>query len=121
MKYVILVLMLLVVGCGKTDRVDVSGLKGDQGLQGVPGAQGPAGSNATLQNYTLSSSCLSVGDGWWAKKSSDDVKLYSNSSCSNLVENLYSDHTSNGVASIWLSPTRLGFNDGDGNLRVLKF
>lgn len=98
-----------------------TGSTGPQGPQGTPGAQGPAGSGATLQNYTLNSSCQSVSDGYYAKKSGSDVKLYSNSSCSSLVTTVYAEHVSNGDASYWLTSTRLGFNDNSGNLRVIKF
>ncbi len=108
------------------------GPQGPQGTMGPAGPQGPAG--AVLQNYTLSSStCTSIGDGYYAKKDGDTVKLYkdlpgnSGSDCdgsgpdSNFAANLYAEHTSNGEASIWLSATRLGFNDNSGNLRVIKF
>lgn len=95
------------------------GPQGPQGLMGPQGPQGPAG--VILQNYTLSSSCQAVGDGYYAKKNGDDVKLYSNSSCSSLTAAIYAEHSSGGDASYWLTATRLGFNDGNGNLRVLKF
>lgn len=95
---------------------------GPQGPQGAAGAQGPAGAGSTLQNYTLStSSCLSLGDGLYGKRSSSDAKIYSNSSCSTLLVTVYAEHVSNGDASYWLTATRLGFNDGAGNLRVIKF
>lgn len=98
-----------------------------QSIQGPPGATGPAG--AVIQNYALGSSCTSIGDGYYAKRSGDEARIYtadsnpndSSGNCDNFVANLYAEHTSNGSASMWLSATRLAFNDNNGNLRVLKF
>lgn len=96
------------------------GPQGPQGAMGPQGPQGPAG--ALLQNYVLSTStCTSLGDGFWAKRNDDDAKVYSNSSCSSLVVTIYAEHNSNGDASYWLTSTRLAFNDNNGNLRVIKF
>lgn len=114
----------------------IIGLTGIQGLQGLPGvagaigatgatgATGPAGADgALIQTYTLNSSCLSIGDGYYAKRNDDVAMLYSSSNCSNssFVVNVYAEHVSNGSASYWLTSKRLAFNDNSGNLRVLKF
>jgi len=99
------------------------GPSGPQGPQGAPGAQGPAGAGATLQNYSLGSSCTNIGDGYYAKRSGDDAKIYDDNDCgsSDHVVTIYAEHTSNGDASFWLTSTRLAFNDNNGNLRVIKF
>lgn len=108
-----------------------TGATGPQGAMGPQGPTGPAG--ALLQNYTLGSSCTSIGDGYYAKRDDTTVKLFkdlpgnSGSDCdssgsdSNFVANIYAEHTSNGEASFWLTATRLAFNDNNGNLRVIKF
>lgn len=111
---------------GPAGPIGQTGATGAQGPQGPTGPQGPSG--AIIQNYTLSSStCTSIGDGYYAKKGgsghSDEANLYSSSSCSSssYVVTIYSEHVSNGSASYWLTATRLAFNDNNGNLRVLKF
>lgn len=106
---------------GLTGPVGPQGPQGPAGAMGPQGPQGPAG--AILQNYTLGSSCTNVGDGYYAKRDDTTVKLYSASSCSSgsFVANIYAEHTSNGEASVWLTSTRLAFNDNNGNLRVIKF
>lgn len=108
---------------GATGTQGPVGPQGPTGPQGAMGPQGPTGPAAVLlQSYTLStSSCLSIGDSLWAKRNSTEAKVYSNSSCSNLVVIIYADHNSGGEASYWLTSTRLAFNDNNGNLRVLKF
>lgn len=98
-----------------------TGPAGPQGPQGTQGAQGPAGAGATIQNYTLGSSCTSLGDSFYAKRSGDEAKVYSNSNCTTSVVTIYAEHVSNGEASYWLTATRLAFNDNNGNLRVIKF
>jgi hypothetical protein len=103
------------------------GPAGPQGPQGTPGAMGPAGSGATVQVYTLGSSCQSVGNGYYAKKSSDSAAMYDDSDCSihDFVATLNSEQSSNGQSSMWLSATRLAFADSDTSsgvvLRVLNF
>lgn len=119
---------------GAEGQQGIAGPTGPMGPQGPQGLQGPqGGAGALIQNYTLNSSCQSVGDGFYAKKDGSVVKLFrdlpgnsgadcdSSGSDSNFFDYLYADHTSNGTASVWLSSTRLGFNDGNGNLRVVKF
>lgn len=126
-----------------------AGATGPQGAMGPQGPQGPAG--AILQNYVLSeSSCTDIDDGYFAKKSGDDAKVYTptyscnsgytlqfnntckknrNGSivaanvnqCGNLVVTIYAEHVSNGDASYWLTALRLAFNDNNGNLRIIKF
>lgn len=109
------------------------GPAGPQGPQGTTGAQGPAGSGATLQAYTLSSSCQSIGSSFYAKKSGDTALIYtadsnpsdSSGNCDTQVATLYSVHTANGQGSMWLSATRLAFADSDTTsgvvVRVLNF
>lgn len=92
-----------------------TGPAGPTGPQGATGAEGPAGSGATVQNYNLNSSCSSIGDGLYAKESGGAVKIYSNSSCSNLLHILNDEQD-----ATWLTSTRLGFNV-DGDLRVVTF
>lgn len=107
---------------GLTGNIGPQGLPGI-GLVGPMGPQGNPGVNATatIQNYSLNSSCQSIGDGFYAKKSGDEAKIYSNSSCSSLVVIIYAEHSSGGDASYWLTGTRLATNDNAGNLRVIKF
>ncbi len=95
------------------------GPEGPQGPMGLTGAQGPAGSGATLQAYTLGTSCSSVGGGLYAKKSGDTAKIYDDNDCdsSDFVATLGSE------SSMWLSSTRLAFVDDASGvvLRVLNF
>jgi len=91
------------------------GIAGPTGPQGLQGPQGPAGSGATIQNYNLGRSCTSIGNSLYAKKYGSSVKIYDNSYCSHLEFVINSDQD-----SMWLTPTRLGFNV-DGDLRVLNF
>lgn len=91
------------------------GPAGPQGPQGTAGAQGPAGAGATIQNYNVSSSCLSIGDGLYAKESGSAVKIYSNSSCTTNVAAINNEQD-----SVWITATRLGFKVS-GDLRVIKF
>jgi hypothetical protein len=95
------------------------GPMGPAGPQGLTGAQGPAGSGATLQAFTLGSSCLSVGGGLYAKKSGDTAKIYDDNDCdSNDFVTTVGEQ-----ASYWLSSTRLAFVDASSGvvLRVLNF
>lgn len=96
------------------------GPMGPTGPQGATGAQGPAGAGAVLQSYTLTNTCQSVGSGYWATKSSDSAKLYSDEDCHHLVTTMAS-----GQSSYWLSTNRLAFADSDTTnsvvLRVLNF
>lgn len=110
---------------GQTGAQGVAGPAGPQGPQGPQGSMGPQGpqgpAGAILTAYTLGSTCLSIGDGYYAKRNSDEAKIYSNSSCSTLVVVIYANHNSGGDASYWLTSNRLAFNDNNGNLRVIKF
>ncbi len=98
----------------------VAGPTGAQGIAGATGAQGAAGSGATLQAYTLGSSCQSVGGGFYAKKSGNDAAVYDASGCGG-GDHVATLHGSYG--SLWLSTTRLAFADDTSGvvLRVLNF
>lgn len=93
------------------------GPAGPQGPQGETGAQGPAGSGASIQNFTLTTSCgVSIGNSLYAKLQSGNIQIYSTSNCqsASLVT------TISGSNPIWITTTRLGFNVS-GSLRVIQY
>lgn len=99
------------------------GPAGPQGPQGATGAVGPTGSGATIQNFAMSSStCTSLGDSLYAKRSSSSssvIRIYSASNCNSASQVSEID---DGTSSVWLTSTRLGFNTGGGtNLRVIGY
>lgn len=91
------------------------GPQGPQGPQGTQGAQGPAGSGATITNFNISS-CTLISSGKWAKANGGQVKIYSNSSCSNSYTAL--DNTS---STLWLTSNELAVFVDTSSLRVIKF
>lgn len=93
------------------------GPAGPQGPQGETGAQGPAGTGATLQDYTLTTTCAPLGDSLYARTSSGAIRIYNTSNCSSISMIAEID----GSASYWLTTVRLAFNIGSDKLRVLKF
>lgn len=105
------------------------GAQGEPGPQGVAGEAGPAGSSGTVTDISLSGSpsCKSIGDGYYAKRNGETIKLYGSlSNCNNsddLIAVIDPTPQSGAFASYWLTATKLAFADGSSsaNLRIVKF
>lgn len=91
------------------------GPQGAQGPQGTQGAQGPAGSGATITSFNVSS-CTLVSTGKWAKANGGQVKIYTNSFCSNSVAALDTN-----ASTLWLTDHKLAVFVDTSSLRVIEF
>ena len=85
-----------IVTCGDTSTTIYDGQNGTDGTDGTDGQDGSDGedgedgedASAILSSYTLSTSCQSVGNGFYAKKFGTTAKIYTDNDCDDKVADL---------------------------------
>ncbi len=112
-------------GLAGADGVD--GINGVDGAQGLPGLPGLSVLSVTIVSLSGSPSCKLVDGGYYAKRSSETVKLYlSLNDCNDnddLVAVIDPTPQSGAYGSYWLTNSKLAFASGSSsaNLHIVNF